>query len=176
MKPLCSIAALLVAVAVLAGCGAFPPRDAAPWDHSIGFLPTGDTERLLAYFEYLKRLPPGELHREYNTVRQVQAQQRDDFSRVQLALLLDLPGTGFSDQAKAIELLEPLTALEQRNASVLRLFAYYLAETMKQNKRQQDRAREEQRRADALQQKLEALKAIERSLIERQQLTPGRGE
>lgn len=118
-----------------------------------------ELDQLLNYFRYLKRLTGVELGREHDNVRAAFGRTRLDFDRVRLAMVLSLPNTPFNDDARALELLEPLMKNESSKLhGLVSLMGAYV---------------QEQRRLAAsvqgLQQKLNALKSMERSLIEREQ-------
>jgi hypothetical protein len=115
--------------------------------------PVGDVAYLLTYFEYVRKLSAVDLAREHDAVRLLYANAGSDVMRVRYAMLLGVPGAAFNDDARALELLEPLL----RNADGgLHTLAYLLSAQI-----------QEQRRGLGLQQKLEALKTLEKNLIER---------
>jgi hypothetical protein len=138
-----------------AGCGVMRSVETGneTWVKARGLRPVSDSESLLMYFEYVRALPPAELSRQHDTVRQLYAASRSDFNRMRYAILLSLPGTAFNDDARALEALEPL--LKSRDAALHNLAFMVNAQI------------QEQRRGQGLQQKLEALKSLEKTLIER---------
>ncbi len=140
-----------------AGCGVLrgvaPGAAPEPWVRTSGPRPVSDSESLLMYFEYVRRLSAAELAKEHDTVRQLYARTQSDFNRVRYAMLLSMPGSAFSDDARALEALEPL--LKNRD-SALHNLAFVVSLQI-----------QEQRHGHGLQQKLEALKSLEKSLIER---------
>ncbi len=197
---LLALAALLLAgCGALRG----PDAGSEPWVRADGPRPAGATESLLMYFEHVRKLPPAELAREHDAVRRLYAKEaRADFTRLRYAMLLSVPGAPFSDDTRALEALDPLlrnqdAALhavafvvnaqiqEQRRAQALQ---QRIAEEQRrgqglQNKVDEEQRRgqglhqkfeEEQRRGQGLQQKLDALKSLEKSLIERDQGAPAR--
>jgi len=114
-------------------------------------------EILLQYFTQLKKLSPSELAREHDAARQAYGGARSDYNRVRLAMTMTLPNTSSQDDPRALDLLDPLA---KNSGSPLSGLALLLASQI-----------QERRRLDAntqaLQQKLDALKSLERSLIER---------
>jgi len=110
------------------------------------------------YYEYVRKLPSAERVKDYETARQRFIKSRSEFNRVRYAISLSVPGTSFNDDARALDTLEPL--LRNRHA-VLHGLAYMVGAQI-----------QEQRRGQDLQQKLEALMSLEKSLIERD---PGGG-
>ena len=151
---------LLIALISLlaAGCGGLrgPQVDPAvePWVRADGPRPASDGESLLMYFGYARKLQSPELAKEHDTVRQLYAASRTDVNRVRYAMLLSIAGTGFNDDARALEALEPL--LKNQNAA-LHSLAFMVSAQI-----------QEQRRGQGLQQKLEALRLLEKNLIERE--------
>src|SRR6266571_1696242 len=99
---------------------------------------------LIGYAQKIAALQAEEQRRELNASSQMLSKDRGAYARVRLALLLALPGTTFNDDAKAAELLHAQISERLR----------------------------EQRRAAQLKEQLEALKAIERKIIEREQARP----
>jgi len=116
-----------------------------------------EVESLLAYYQQMKGLSGAELGREHETARQAYARSRTEFNRVRFAMMLSLPNTAFSDDGRALELLEPVS----RNFNgQLHALASMLVTHLQERKRLDASVQ-------GLQQKLDALKSLERSMIER---------
>ena len=151
--------ALLLVIVLMsllaAGCGALRSLETGgePWVRADGPRPLSNSESLLMYFEYVRKLQASELAREHDAVRQLYAASRSDFNRVRYAMLLSIPGAAFNDDARALEALDPL--LKNQDAALHNL-AFMVGAQI-----------QEQRRGQGLQQKLEALKSLEKNLIER---------
>ena len=111
------------------------------------------SDGLLRYFAYVRKLQGAELAKEHDAARQLYSAARTNFNRVRYAILLSIPGASFSDDASALDALDPL--LKNQN-SVLYGVAFMLNGVI-----------QEQRRAQGLQQKLDALKSLEKDLLER---------
>ena len=148
---------LIVVLAALlnSGCSVLrtPDFGREPWVREGGLFPSGDNASLLMYFEYVRKLPPAELAKEHETVRQLYANANSDFVRVRYAMLLSVPGTAASDDARALEVLDPVL---KNSGGGLHALAFVLSAQI-----------QEQKRGQALQQKLDALMSLEKSLIER---------
>ena len=142
------------------GCGTRPVPEygGEPWARTGARRPAGEAESLLMYYEYVRKLPTAERVKDYETARQRFMKSRSEFNRMRYAISLSVPGTSFNDDARALDTLEPL--LRNQHA-VLHSLAYMVGTQI-----------QEQRRGQDLQQKLEALKSLEKSLIERD---PGGG-
>jgi hypothetical protein len=126
--------------------------------------PMEDAERLLTYFDRLKRLPGAELAKEHDAARLAHGRAASDFNRISYAMTLALPGTPFNDDARALELLNPLV---KKSENGLRPLVVLLTTFIQERRRLgTDLA--------AVQQKLDALKSLERKLIERDQNNSGR--
>ncbi len=146
--------------AVVAGCGVLRiagPLEPAPWVQAGAPQPASDAESLLLYFQHIRKLSGADVSREHEAARQAYARARTDFNRVRLAILLSLPGTAFNDDARALDLCDRVAKHEGgRLQGLALLLGSYL---------------QEQKRLTAnalgLQQKLDALKSLERSMIER---------
>ncbi len=135
--------------------GAAPEPGVAPepWVRTGSPRPVSDSESLLMYFEYVRKLSAADLAKEHDAARRLYARARSDFNRVRYAILLSVPGSGFSDDARALEALDPL--LKNLDAALHNL-AFVVGAQI-----------QEQRRGQGLQQKLDALMSLEKSLIER---------
>jgi len=154
-----AVAALIIS-GLLAGCGILPgleSQEPAPWVQAGGPQPATDTESLLLYFQHVRKLSGAELSREYDAARQSHSRSRSDFNRIRLAMVLSLPNTAFYDDARALELLEPVAKNPGGQLSGL---AYVLSNQLLERKRLDANAL-------GLQQKLDALRSLERNMIER---------
>lgn len=161
----CALASSLVA-----GCGGVRNNESssvrpavtavtAPAPAPVSARPASDNDKLLAYYEHVRKLAPAELTKEHDTVRALYANANSDYVRVRYAMLLSVPGAAFSDDTRALEALEPLL---RNPGAALHSLAFIVSAQI-----------QEQRRGQGLQQKLEALKSLEKSLSERE---PGAGK
>jgi hypothetical protein len=166
---------------VLAGCEVLRGIEPSP---EPGVEPVGtpapvedlrqrDVERLLDYFARARKMPVGELGRENESVRQAYARAPTDLNRMRLAMLLSLPNAAFNDEARALELLDPLVKNPQ---SPLHALAFLMSTYIQEQKRltaslqaHQQNIQGLQQNLQGLQNKLDALRSLERSLIEREQ-------
>jgi len=146
--------------AMVAGCGVLriaEPLEPAPWVQAGMPQPASDAESLLIYFQYIRKLSGADLSREHDAARQAYARAYTDFNRIRLAMVLSLPGTAFYDDARALDLYDTVAKHE---GGRLQGLALLLSSNL-----------QEQRRltasAQGLQQKLDALRSLERSMIER---------
>lgn len=139
--------------AAAAGAETTPEKGSEPWIKTGSARPAGHAESLLIYFEYLRKLPAAERAKDHDTARQLYMKSRSDFNRVRFAISLAVPGTSFNDDARALDTLEPL--LRNQDAALHKVAFIVSAQI------------QEQRRSQSLQQKLDALKSLEKSLVER---------
>ena len=150
----------LILCGALAGCGVLPgleSQEPAPSAQAETPRPASDADNLLAYFQRIRKLPAAELGKEHEAARQAFLSARSDFNRVRLAMLFSLPGTASTDEPRALDLLDPVT----RNAGgPLHGLAVLLAANLQERKRLDANTQ-------GLQQKLDALRSLERSMIER---------
>jgi hypothetical protein len=147
---------LIGCLALLAGCTTLPDvmtQEPVP----TAERPISNVESLLLYYRHIGKLKENQLSREHEISRRAYARERSDFNRVRLAMLLGLPNSALSDNARALELLDSVAKNGSGEFSAL---AALLAAQL-----------HERRRLDAsvqdLQQKLDALKSLERSMMER---------
>lgn len=157
--------AVLGAAALAGACAPLPPaekEDPRRADRPAAVVRPGtpvqsDVESLLAYHQQLKSLSGAELGREHENARQAYVRSRTEFNRVRFAMTLSLPNTAFSDDGRALELLEPVS----RNFNGQLHGLATLLVTHLQERKRLDAS------VQGLQQKLDALKSLERSMIER---------
>ena len=143
---------------LLAGCETVPQAERREPAPTIEMRrPVSDVESLLLYYRHLGRLKDNQLGRELEIARTAYARESSDFNRVRLAMVLGLPNTPVSDNARALELLEPVVNNQTGDFSAL---ASLLAVQLHERKRLDANAQD-------LQKKLDALKSLERSMMER---------
>ena len=157
-----AVAALSCAVA-LAGCAAFPAAPGAPSARESH--ESRQVVELIGYTQKVAALQAEEQQRELNASNQIFTKDRGAYGRVRLALLLALPGTAFNDDARAAGLLESLAGASESQQGAMQQFAGLLHAQISERLR-------EQRRTAQLKEQLEALKAVERNIIEREQARP----
>jgi hypothetical protein len=168
------------AASVFAGCTALPSTP-VPGPESAPEVeleppiktetprPGSEVESLLRYFEQLRKLSSAQLGKEHDSVRQAYAKDHSEFNRVRLAMVLSLPNTSFGDESRALELLDPTVKNQQTSLSGLALL---LAVHVQERRKLAGNVQVLQQSVQGLQQKLDALKSLERSLIEREQGGP----
>jgi hypothetical protein len=117
---------------------------------------------LLAHANRVAALDPAAQRRERDAAQASRTRDKSAVARVRLGLLHALPASAIQDDARALALLEgkddgvPGPAV----AEVARFAAAQVRERQRQ-------VADEQKRTDMVEQQLEALKAIERSILER---------
>jgi hypothetical protein len=117
--------------------------------------------QLLSYAQGVATMTAEQQRREYSAGNQAFARDKDAISRMRLALLLATPGTSVHDAARAVNLLEPMAAPGDA-ASPLRALARLLYAQLN------ERA-SKQKRASQMREQLDALKEVERTIMERGQ-------
>lgn len=143
----------------------------------LGLL-ASDLDRLLAYYDHLRRSKPADLPREQEAARQAFNSNKSDLNRLRYALAQSLPGSPARNDDAAQALIDPLLKEEGRDPG-LRNFAQLLSASIAERRRYEERLRDDQKQAeelqhriDDLQKKVEALTAIEKSLMERGRTPP----
>jgi len=140
-----------------------PPRTPEP--QQAPAPPVNEEEQLaLALLVDLQRYAVesgDDLKREIAAANLALTRTRSDANRIRLAMLLTLPTAGAPDDPRALSLLEPIVG-RSGNASPLKQIAALLYAQITERLRS---VREEQRRTAAAQEKLDALRAVERSLL-----------
>lgn len=141
-------------------------RQLPPARGELGLLPADDQQAvgvLLAHLQRLRGMNGEEMRREYAAANQAYAKSRADENRLRLAMALVSPNAAVRDDTRAAGLLEG--ALPDRRGGALGQFVALLQGMVSERSRA---VHDEQRRTEALQQKLDALKAIEQSMSERE--------
>ncbi len=171
-----SLLMALLAAAIAFGCTIVgPPGSQHPW-----FAPAepvkSEADRMLEFYGRVATLKGQELAREFDAARKAFEAEHNEGNRVRLAILLSLPSASFRDDGAALGLLQPWLRDKRNESSALRPVALmihgYLIEVRRSDEQLQTqnvRLRDEQRRAEALQQKLEALLEMEMKMIQREQ-------
>jgi len=165
------IVSILCGISALAGCADFSTPGAgsggsgAPWGREN--RESRQVIELIAYTQRVATLQADEQQRELNASTQMLSKDRGAYGRVRVALLLALPGTAFNDDTRAASLLESLAGagVSESPPGPMQQFAGLLHAQISERLR-------EQRRTVQLKEQLEALKAVERNIIEREQARP----
>ena len=128
-----------------------------------------DQEQSLTLLQEMARAAnasPEDLRREFAAAQNTFNKDKSPINRLRFAWISALLGPAAGDDARLSGLLEPLVAKNGGLAIAhpLRPVADVMLIQVSERTRQ---VREEQKRADALQQKLDALKAIEKQLLDR---------
>ena len=184
---------VLITANLIVGCAPTPQvkDEPLPQLQLVETLET-DADRLLDYYAYMIDLQGDSLLREYRIVQKENQANPNDFSRMQLVMLLSSPSAPFRDTKTAHAMLRAWLEDDYYQYSKLRplalLYDNYLSEVSRQveviNQTRQDLRQADEASADqsrkleserehskALQEKLDALLEMERNLIERQQMT-----
>ena len=180
-----ALALLLSLGALIGGCANIEQAassKADSWSKTPLFATkNNDVTALLSYSQRIRVLSAESLATEYALATQALAKQRSDSNRLKLALLLALPNAPFRDDSRAVALAEETLNNKASDSAELKSLAQYIAAVAGEQKRQEDRfqqlsqkLKEEEKRSEALQQKLDALKSIEKDLINREQTKPMR--
>ena len=113
---------------------------------------------LLNYLQRVAAMPAEKQRDEYNAGSQAFDRNGDDVDRMRLSLLLALPGTRFHDARRAASLLEPIASTGAADAlhTLAKLLYGQLNELMS-----------EQKRAGQMREQLDALKEVERTILDR---------
>jgi len=130
----------------LAGCAGVP-------SHSVE---AGEVIELLDYYGHLAVMPADEQARAYQEAQTNFERQPGDLQRLRLALVLTLPRVSWRDDARVLRLLESLAEAPGDQASPRRDFALVLQKLVSERLRL---LRDEQRKAEEVQQKLQNLLA-----------------
>ncbi len=183
----------LLAASIAAGCAPQPPVTTEPLPRLqiVETLET-DADRLLNYYAYVTELQGETLEREYRYVEKAYSTDPNEYNEMQMIILLASPRASFRDTDLARTMVRRWLQDEYYRYSKLRplamLYYSYLSELKRQNRvidqakkslrqaneqsaQQAEQVKASQQRSKELQDKLDALLEMERSLIEREQIT-----
>ena len=170
---------LAVVVGACAPVGSKTTRPDTPWFRTVAEPTQSDPDRIARFYDRLLKMKGTELAGELEMIRRSFESDKSELDRLQLALLLSLPGTSFRDDNAALVLLGPLMKDRGLEGSTLRPLAIWLHSELLELRRSDEalqqqvaKLKEEQRRAEALQQKLDAILDMEMKMIEREQNLP----
>lgn len=133
-------------------------------------------EMLLRFVQTFNSLSSDLQKKEYANIN---SQRRTEYSRMQLALIHSMPGSRFREVTRAQALVdEQLKSPESRDEG-LRSLALILKSQLNEQQKQEDtsasllqKLKDEQKKSEALQHKLDELLAVEKTMTERHQTQP----
>lgn len=127
------------------------------------------------YWQLLQTLPLADLEKEYTAVQARWAQSRESVrTRLQMIMLLQIPNTRFRNLDRAVRLIDEYVATAPDDSLIN--FFWWLSHNLYEQRTAEQRLRTIAKRNEVLQQQLEELKSIERTIQERQPApahTPG---
>lgn len=151
------VALVTLGTLLIGGCAQLPPILAGPDEPR-------QVSTLIADGQRVAKLAPEEQRRELAAASDAFARDKKTWNRLRLALLLSTPGSIINDDARAASLLEPF-ATPGAAATPLTQLGTLLQSQVAERLR-------EQKRAQQLKEQIDALRAVDRSLIERAQARP----
>jgi hypothetical protein len=161
------IALFLCSVLLLSSCALLKPPREAYWLDPQGPRPGSDAVSLLHYAAYARNLGSKQLAEETERVRLAWTAEKSDFRLLQYALTLSVPGASAADHRRALQLLDPLSRPGDGHDSELLALASLMRSQLTEQRRLEEGSHSQQRRAEDLEKKLEALKEIEKNLLPR---------
>jgi hypothetical protein len=142
-----------------------PPPQSAPPPAPPPMPPVNEEEQqALALLVDLQRYAVeagDDLKRDLAAANVAIARTRSDANRIRLAMLLTLPNAGPPDDSRALSMLEPLVGKGSTPSPLKQIAAVLYAQIVERARS----VREEQKKTAAAQEKLDALRAVERSLL-----------
>ena len=133
-----------------------PPTPAAPVNE--------EEQQAIALLADLQRFAsesPDDLRRELVAANQAVNRARTDANRIRLAVLMTLPGAGPTDDARALALLESVFGKSAGTSPVKQLAVVLYVQVAERTRG----VVEEKKKTAAAQEKLDQLRAVERSLL-----------
>lgn len=156
---------------LLSGCAAIKPAEVVAPPSPVYWNASGSASALLTYFDQLRLLSAPELAKETERARKSYAKDKSTFYQLQYAIALSVPG---GDIRHAQQLLDPLAKETGRYDWPLRALAVMLSTDLAERQRLEEALQTQIRRADDLDGKLEALKDIEKKMMQRENVIKGK--
>lgn len=144
---------------LMVGCTTLPPPILLP-ESTRSSEATQATE-LLSYYHRLTQMPPEEQRREFGAVQAGYEKAPNDDNRIRLALALLIPEAPWRDDAQVLKLLAADTSLQQGKPSPRGDLALLLDRLVGERLRL---LREENRKLEAVQQKMTAFREEQRKV------------
>jgi hypothetical protein len=185
-----TIVIILLSTVLLAACQTPPPRpepepepqqpppvvaEPVPCEPQVKEVFTGTDETLL-FLANLKQKSQADLKTALYQARKDFTATGSESARMKLIVLYLQPGTSFRSEAQAMQLLDPYIRGDASPLSPYRGIAQLILANLEESRKtdsavqvQAVKVKEEQKRADELQRKLDALKDVERAMIEKDQ-------
>jgi hypothetical protein len=139
--------------------------------------PTTNEDELLQIMHYsriMQSYPRARLKDEFKRAATALADNPDTANQLRMAILLSIPNTSFKNEKRAMQMLSRIVN-DGKQSSKLQEYAYLLLDTLQQrgevmqiNKELSEELQAERQKRVQLQQKLDALKSIEKSISQRQ--------
>lgn len=174
----CVALGLALAIAACAPVSGKNARTDTPWHRTVAESKQSEPDRIARFYNRLLTMTGEELSAELDVTREIFAKDKTELNRLQLALLLSLPGTNFRDDSAALNLLKPIAKVGGEGSD-LRPFAIWLQSALLELRRSDEalqqqaaKLKDEQRHSEVLQQKLDAILDMEMKMIEREQIPP----
>ena len=171
MKTIYNYLRLVLSLALLAGCATLTPAENVAKPSPVYWNASDSVSALLTYFDQLRLLSAPELARETERARKSYAKDKSTFYQLQYAIALSVPG---GDIHHAQQLLDPLAKETGRYDRPLRALAVMLSTDLAERQRLEEALQTQTRRADDLDSKLEALKDIEKKMMQRENVIKGK--
>ncbi len=175
MKKYTALASLLILIT--SGCAPLSPSQARHPKPAQVRPPSAkpqELEELLAFTIQLNRLTAADLVKEYDALRAIPEQDRGDDKLLELSLLLSQPGFPLRNDATALQMLQAREKQKVDLDSGLMPLIHWLSTTLQERVRLAgsvtecgNQLHDEKKRADTCSDKLDAIRKMEDSLIER---------
>jgi len=175
MKKHTALAPLLILV--MTGCAALSPTQAHRPKLTQVSPPSArpdDLEALLAFVIQLNRLKPADLIKEYDVLKASPEQDRSDEKLLELTFLLSQPGFSMRNDSTALQMLQAREKQITDKDSGLAPLIHWLSTTLQERvslagslTECSTQLHDEKKQADVCNDKLQAIRKMEDSLIER---------
>jgi hypothetical protein len=165
---------------ILGCCGGWPAAAQAqpappPADQAPAVPQPSEDEQAMALLAELQRFAiesPDDLRRDLANATQAFNRARTDVNRIRLAVLITMPAAGATDDARALALLDPVFSRNATASPIKQLAAVIYLQIAERSRS----LSEERKKSAAAQEKLDQLRAVERSLyLERSRNAGGAG-
>lgn len=168
-----SLGWIIFCLMLLTACAQSPPKASTQAQAPVE---AGTVNTLMKFAQSYAAMPAEAQKREFGLIG---AKRKNEYSRMQMVLMTMLPGSRLKDDARALALLEEhLKAPDSRDEGLRTLAGMLKAMLTAQQKQDENVAqlmqkiKDEQKRADMLQYKLDELLAVEKTMYDRHEAPP----
>jgi hypothetical protein len=145
------------------------PREQPSFSEPVA-APTSEMDDTMEFYDSVRKQPAADLGRVYDKTKQKFSQNKNNANRARLILLLTLPNTAFRDVPSALHLLNEWPRPDSASVQGFKaLVTSLLAEQQRLHHNVEElsqKLKDEQKRVETLQSQIDAIKSMEKNLLQ----------